>query len=92
MRGIFLRLSSGAMCVCGVGVVAADCQPCRCPGSIVLGDVNAFSSVCDDGQCYNCSLGHIGPLCDVCDDGFYGTPNNASVRAASISCRPSSVM
>ena len=60
-------------------VDADDCRPCRCPGSSVLGDINVFSATCNDTQCHNCSLGHTGPRCDICLEGFYGTPNNASV-------------
>ncbi|KAK2151249.1 hypothetical protein NP493_2656g00002 [Ridgeia piscesae] len=60
-----------------------DCQPCMCPGNVVASEVNVFASECvltPGGmvECVNCSDGHSGGQCDVCVEGWYGTPRNAS--------------
>jgi len=55
-----------------------------CPGNVVASEVNVFASECvlaPGGmvECVNCSDGHSGGQCDVCVEGWYGTPRNASV-------------
>ncbi|KAI0234308.1 hypothetical protein LSAT2_015485 [Lamellibrachia satsuma] len=60
-----------------------DCQPCMCPGNVATAEANVFASECEltpGGvvECLNCSDGHSGPQCDVCMDGWYGTPRNTS--------------
>ncbi|RUS89303.1 hypothetical protein EGW08_002910, partial [Elysia chlorotica] len=60
-----------------------DCLPCGCPGSIVGGDVNVFAQLCSantagDPVCINCTEGHGGDRCEICLDGYFGTPENAT--------------
>ncbi|KAK3781748.1 hypothetical protein RRG08_037151 [Elysia crispata] len=60
-----------------------DCLPCGCPGSIVGGDVNVFAQLCSanpagDPVCINCTAGHGGDRCEICLDGYFGTPENAT--------------
>ena len=55
-----------------------------CPGNVATAEANVFTSECEltpGGvvECLNCSDGHSGPQCDVCMDGWYGTPRNTSV-------------
>ncbi|XP_026326893.1 laminin subunit beta-1 isoform X2 [Hyposmocoma kahamanoa] len=59
--------------------VDISCRPCPCPG--VKGDPTKnnhadkceLNSVTKDVECY-CNEGYAGPLCDVCDDNYYGDP------------------
>lgn len=59
--------------------VDIPCRPCPCPG--VKGDrnKNSHADKCElhpiskDVECY-CNEGYAGPLCDVCDDNYYGDP------------------
>ncbi|KAK2150552.1 hypothetical protein LSH36_400g01057 [Paralvinella palmiformis] len=60
-----------------------DCQPCRCPGNIPEGDVNAFTGICEPDsvalsgfRCVNCTEGHGGDHCEFCLDQWYGEPEN----------------
>ncbi|XP_064617027.1 laminin subunit gamma-1-like [Liolophura sinensis] len=62
----------------GLGTPDA-CKPCMCPGNVVDGTVNAFASGCDaTGKCINCTAGHQGDRCEMCIEGYYGVPENAT--------------
>ncbi|XP_077987019.1 laminin subunit alpha-1-like [Glandiceps talaboti] len=80
--------TAGAQCdVCMPGFygdatrgTSSDCQPCMCPGPA---GQNSFSDTCsvdvtaaDGFRCDSCTEGHGGDHCEVCVDGYYGTPEN----------------
>jgi len=58
-----------------------------CPGNVVEDAINAFASACerdvDGGQfdhvCVNCTEGHAGDHCEVCENTWYGTPEDITV-------------
>lgn len=47
----------------------ADCRPCPCPN-------RGACVVLPGGQvaCMKCDIGHTGPSCELCLDGYYGDP------------------
>lgn len=69
------------------------CQACMCPGSVPDRHMNVFASTCEleaggQPQCINCSVGHGGSRCEVCLQGYYGTPANVSNMGGScVACR-----
>ncbi|XP_070582124.1 laminin subunit beta-1-like isoform X2 [Ptychodera flava] len=59
-----------------------DCQPCMCPGPA---GQNSFSDTCvldstvvNGYTCDSCAEGHGGNRCQVCETGYYGTPEEYS--------------
>ena len=56
--------------------ISEGCQPCLCPG--LPKSNNSFSESCViEGMeifCTDCEEGYTGSRCDICDDGYYGTP------------------
>lgn len=76
-----------------------DCKRCACP---LIDDSNNFSPTCElkksfetngislpascDYICTNCSVGHFGEHCELCEDGFYGSPTELSSRCLPCPC------
>ncbi|CAL1535786.1 unnamed protein product, partial [Lymnaea stagnalis] len=61
---------------------SADCLPCACPGLIVAGVINVFANSCSligsQPVCDNCTTGHTGDHCEICSNGYFGTPKNVT--------------
>lgn len=77
---------------------ADDCKRCACP---MIEESNNFSPTCElkkplddevwltaksDFVCTNCSFGHAGEHCELCVDGFYGSPTELGSRCMPCPC------
>ena len=68
------------------GGTPSDCLPCPCP--LVT---QSFSPTCTLGTdglptCDSCASGYTGRTCQVCEDGYFGTPTLPGSRCTTCSC------
>lgn len=65
-----------------------DCRRCACP---LIDESNNFSPTCEATGagsfiCNKCSAGHTGDHCELCEDGFYGSPTEIGSRCLPCPC------
>lgn len=77
-----------------------DCQRCACPlvvdsnnfspscklKEIALESFYSANSSTSDFVCTNCAEGHIGNRCELCDDGYYGSPMELGSKCLPCEC------